>query len=387
MIAIVAFGSWVILVLWGVADGFVRSMTESQARFDQGDLQLRAAGYAADPVPSHGLTAAQSDGLETLLAGFPAIDAAPRLAAFGLLRSAYGSDGVEIRGIDPEREREVTTLHTALIEGRFVQTSGEIALPVALAESLDIRLGERVVLVGQGTSGTESIALRTVGIFRVELGTLERVAVIPLEDARRLTGWAGTTAFALRLPAGASSARTIDDLESALSTARLEGVEVADYFALNPFARIMLQGTTFKMIPFVIMISLLAGFGVANTTFYSVLERTREFGVMAAVGMGRRLLAGVVLMEAIYVAAIGFIAGGGIGYGCLIYLSRVGLDFGEAMGEFGARLGIPTVMYASTSGWYWVAAFSVVVFTAVVAAWYPARRANRLEPVTAIREG
>jgi len=149
----------------------------------------------------------------------------------------------------------------------------------------------------------------------------------------------------------------------------------------------MIGGSVIKMIPFVVMISLLAGFGVANTAFYSVLERTREFGVMTAVGMSRRLLAQVVLLESVFVSAIGFLVGGGVGYGLLIYLERFGIRFGDLVPGMTDSLGIPTVIYASTSGWYWVAAFSVVVFTALVAAWYPARRANRLEPVTAIREG
>ncbi len=161
---------------------------------------------------------------------------------------------------------------------------------------------------------------------------------------------------------------------------------MADYFALNPFARLMIQGSTIKMIPMVIMIALMAGFGVANTAFYSVLERTREFGMMMALGMSRKLLASVVLMESVFVSAIGFVVGGGVGYGCLMYLSRHGFSLGELMASF-SEVGIPTTLYASTSGWYWVAAFSVVVFTALVAAWYPARRARRLEPVVAIREG
>ncbi len=148
----------------------------------------------------------------------------------------------------------------------------------------------------------------------------------------------------------------------------------------------MIAGSTLKMIPFVLMISLMAGFGVANTAFYSVLERTREFGVMTAVGMSRKLLARLVLLESTMVAAIGFLLGGGLGYWGLLYLSRNGLSL-SIFEEIGRGVGLPKVIYASSSGWYWVAAFSVVVFTALTAAWYPARRVNRLEPVTAIREG
>jgi len=387
MIGIVAFGSWVILVLWGISDGFIRSMTDTQVVYNQADLQLRARGYTDDPVPSNGLTLAQVRAAQEALRD-PRVQAtSPRLEASGLLRSTYGSDGVVIRGIDPVSEQRVTRLHDAVVEGRFVAGPGEILLPAKLAQSLDIRVGERVVLLAQGESGTTSRAFRAVGFHRVELGALDRVVAVSLEDAQALFEWPGLTAIAIHLRSGAPSSRDTAALRAQLLTAGVDGIEVADYFAMNPLARIMLQGATLKMIPFVIMISLMAGFGVANTAFYSVLERTREFGVMTAVGMSRRLLARVVLMESVFVAAIGFVIGGGIGYGCLIYLSRHGLDFGEVIAGFGSDLGIPTIMYASTSGWYWVAAFSVVVFTALVAAWYPARRANRLEPVTAIREG
>ena len=387
MIGIVAFGSWVILVLWGISDGFIRSMTDTQVVYNQADLQLRARGYTDDPVPSNGLTLDQVRAVQEALTD-PRVQAtSPRLEASGLLRSTYGSDGVVIRGIDPVLEQRVTRLHDAVVEGRFVAGPGEILLPAKLAQSLDIRVGERVVLLAQGESGTTSRAFRAVGFHRVELGALDRVVAVSLEDARALCGWPGLTSIAIRLRSGAPSSRDAAALRAQLLASGVDGIEVADYFAMNPLARVMLQGATLKMIPFVIMISLMAGFGVANTAFYSVLERTREFGVMTAVGMSRRLLARVVLMESVFVAAIGFVIGGGIGYGCLIYLSRHGLDFGEVIAGFGSDLGIPTIMYASTSGWYWVAAFSVVVFTALVAAWYPARRANRLEPVTAIREG
>jgi len=131
---------------------------------------------------------------------------------------------------------------------------------------------------------------------------------------------------------------------------------------------------------------MLAGFGVANTSFYSVLERTREFGVMKAVGMNRKLLTRLVLLESTFVAAIGFVIGGGLGYWGLWVLSRTGIRL-SIVADISKNIGFPKVIYVSASGWYMLAAFSVVVCTALTAAWYPARRVNRLNPVSAIREG
>jgi ABC-type lipoprotein release transport system permease subunit len=385
MIATVAFGSWVILVMWGITDGLFSSMTNSQTTQNQGAFQVRAVGYADDPIPSNGLTLEELERAETALGDLRIRAISPRLEAFGILRSAYGTEGVAIRGIDPVQERLVTNLQDVLTEGRYLEGQGEVLLSTWMAESLDVRVGERVVLLTSGDGGTASLASTAVGLFSSTVIELKRVAMIPIDDARSLTGWAGATAIAVSLLPGSSSARTVKRAEALLESE--PKLEVADYFTLNPMARLVVQGGTVKMIPFVIMIAVLVGFGVANTTFYSVLERTREFGVMTALGMSRRRLARVILLESVFVSAIGFAIGGSIGYGFLLYMSRVGLDFGNLIGDLGGGFGMPTIIYTSTSGWYWVGAFSVVVFTALAAAWYPARRVNHLEPVTAIREG
>jgi ABC-type lipoprotein release transport system permease subunit len=360
-------------------------MTHSQVAQNQGAFQIRAAGYAEDPVPSSGLRPADLVRIESALAGLRLRATAPRLEVYGMIRSAYGSDGVTIRGVDPTREPRVTDLQDSLTAGRYLAGPGEVLLSQQLAGDLDVRVGERVVLLASGADGTTSQAFQAVGLFSSTVTELERVALVSIVDARALTGWDGVTALAVALPPGASTSNVVARARELL--AGQSGVEVADYFGLNPLARLMVQGSTIKMIPFVVLISLLVGFGVANTTFYSVLERTREFGVMTALGMSRRQLARMVLVESVFVSAIGFAVGGSIGYGALLYMARVGLDLTPLMAGFGAELGIPTVIYASASGLYWLAALSVVVFTALVAAWYPARRANRLEPVTAIREG
>ena len=384
MIATVAVGSLVILVLFGLTDGMVGSLTATQIDWNQGNFQVRTAAYADDPIPENALSPEQVAAATVGLADMRTVGIAPRMETYGMLRSAYGTDGVLLRGIDPARESLVTNLDELIVEGRYLDAEGQILLPTAMAEELDVRVGERVVVLAIGTDGTDSRAFLVAGLFEPPSFELERMAMASIDDVRSVTGMDGATALAIALPKGTSDSRAVEEARQLL--ADRPGIVVADYFDLNPFARFMISGATIKMIPFVIMISLMAGFGVANTAFYSVLERTREFGVMTAVGMSRKLLARMVLIESTIVAAIGFVVGGGLGYGLLLYLSRNGWDISMLTDMVGS-VGVPRVVYASTSGWYWVAALSVVVFTALAAAWYPARRVNRLEPVTAIREG
>jgi ABC-type lipoprotein release transport system permease subunit len=386
MIAIVAFGSALILVMWGLTDGFIESMISTQIDYDSGDFQARRIGYGDDPLPQNGLTPADVAEIESALSAFPSSwTSTVRLATGGLLRSAYGTLGVSVRGIDPARESAVTLAGTTVVDGRFVAAPGEIVLGQNAAEDLDVRVGERVVLLAVTEGSTASRSFRMVGIINSGLSTLESTVFTHIDDVRALTNWPGASAVVVSIPKGTSRNRSAARLEEALA-GRVDA-EVSTFFELNPMIEVMLSGSAVKLTPFVILVALLAGFGVANTVFYSVLERTREFGMMTAVGMGTRQLGLVILFESVYVSAIGFLIGGGVGYWVLLYLSRVGINFRNLIGDIGDAFGMPTTLYASTSGFYWLASFSVVVFTGLIAAWYPARRAARLEPVTAIREG
>jgi len=384
MIATVAMGGLVILVLFGLSDGVIDSMTAAQIDWNQGSFQVRAVSYANDSIPENGLSPEQVASATSALATMQTSGITPRMETFGMIRTAYGTDGVSLRGIDPVTEASVTKLDELIVEGHYLDGDGQVLLSSVMAEDLDIRVGERVVILAISTEGTESRAFIVAGLFQSASFDLEQVAMVSINDVQAMTGLVGATTLVIALPRGISASRSVTEAKRLL--ADIAGVEVADYFDLNPFARFIIAGSTIKMIPFVLMISLMAGSGVANTAFYSVLERTREFGVMKAVGMSSKLLARLVLLESTIVAAIGFVVGGGLGYLGLLYLNRTGMNL-SFIADISKGIGLPKVIYASSSGWYWLAAFSVVVFTAVAAAWYPARRVNRLEPVMAIREG
>jgi len=381
MVAMVALGTWAIVVLWGVTEGFYQTMVEAQVRWDTGDLQIHRPGYLEDPQPEKSLSEHDIQAIEARLAAEPAVRAfSKRLKLEGLLKSAYGATGVEIRGVELPTETQVTRIAEALVEGDFLKGPGEIVLGLPLARDLDVRLGERVVLEAQGLKKPTSRAFRVAGFLSTGLAKLDRSTVwISLEDAQGLAGMTGITEIAVALKPGTPPQRMAAKLQKALDHYR-----VATILEINPLLANVIKISYIEMTPTMLILALLAGFGVANTVMFTVLERTREFGVLIALGLKPKRLARLVLAESVLASALGFALGGLGGYAVNAYLAIHGADFGFYADAF-PDLGMPRVIYAATSGWYWLYGLVVVGLTALVAAWYPARRAARLEPTEAMR--
>ncbi|MCD5408936.1 ABC transporter permease, partial [Candidatus Bipolaricaulota bacterium] len=229
MISIVAFGSFCIIVVWGVTDGWLKTMTHAQISLDQGDLKVFSAGYRQDPVPGKGLFPEALARAWAEVGKIPGANAAPRLVLFGMLRSAYGAQGVEIRGVDPIQEPQVTELDRRIVEGDWLSGPGQLLLSTTLAKELDVRLGERVVLLAQGERGPASQAFVVVGLYSSGFPRLDRATVlVPLEEARALSGYPGATELVVRLSGGRREA--VARLQAALG----EDYEVAGFFELNP---------------------------------------------------------------------------------------------------------------------------------------------------------
>lgn len=383
MVAVVALSTWAIVVMWGLTDGFTRTTIDAQLRLNTGDLQVHRMGYLEDRDPSSALDVDQLSRVRDRLDHTESVEAASaRIEANGLLKSAYGSTGVAIRGVELPNETRVTDVVESLASGEYLTGDHQIVLGAALARDLDVRLGERVVLETQGTERQESRAFRLVGTIETGLTMLDRrTAFIPLADAQALTGITGATTIAVALVPGASVEAVAAQLEASLG----DGFAASTLFDLNPLLGDMVKIGTFEMMPTMIVLSLLAGFGVANTVMFTVLERTREFGVLTAVGLKPRKLGQLILVESTLASLLGFAIGGTVGYGVNAYLARYGIDMSFYPESFSGAIGMPHVLYAETSGWYWLYGLSVVILTALMAAWYPARRATKLEPTEAMR--
>ena len=150
----------------------------------------------------------------------------------------------------------MTHLDELVIEGGYLTAPGQVLISDIVAENLDIRVGERVVILAIGAEGAESKAFTVAGLFQAPSSDLEQTAMASLDDVQAMSGFVGATSIAVSLPREASDSRAVAEARELL--AGHTGIVVADYYDLNPFARFMVAGATIKMIPFVVMISLMA---------------------------------------------------------------------------------------------------------------------------------
>ena len=324
--------------------------------------------------------------IERVLASDPAIDAfEPRIAITGLISSAKDSNGVLICGVDPARDPRVTTMRTYLQRGAYL-TGGprEIFLGDTLADALDLRLGDKAVILGQASDGSMGADnYRVVGLYHTGSATFDKqivfVPLASLQETLAMEGRANQVVIRLREPerleeARARLARALKALPVQVLTWRevdeeLVGVQTYQ----NAILKIVLA-----------IVFLIVALGILNTVFMSLFERVREFGVLKAIGARPGVLLRLVLAESCMLGALGGACGLAGGSALIRYFGAQGLPLplGDTLAVF---LPFDTVLHLRFDWPTHRAALIAVVVTSLLAALPPALRAARMKPAECLR--
>jgi putative ABC transport system permease protein len=312
---------------------------------------------------------------------------AARAEAFALASSDKRSFGILLTGVQPQREPLVSTFPGLLRQGRYLEEGGaeEIVVGAVLAENLKVGPGDEVTFLGSGRDGSFAAAIATVvGIVETGIEEVDRgIAQVPLAWFQQVftMGDAGHSVV-IRLP-------SLDRVEGAV--ARLEAMladqpelVVLDWDALQPGLRQAIASDMASGWFMYGVLLLLVAFSVLNTQLMSVLERTREFGVMLALGMRPGGLARLVGMETLLLAGLGLALGVLLGALLTWYLSHTGFTY-PGMDEMAAKFNLPGRMYPKISLLSLLVGPALVFVGAMLAALYPALRLLRLQPVAAMR--
>jgi ABC-type lipoprotein release transport system permease subunit len=384
LLATISFGLWAMLFFAAFIRGWSDDETHSAIQTLTGHLQIHAPGYLDDPSVDRSMPA--PDGaLRRLLDGpdVRAWDARVRCPAVAM--SERETAGISLVGLDPAREVGLSFLPGAVTAGRDLEGVDDrgIVLGRALAARLDTGIGKRVVIMSQGAGGAVvDRGFRVVGLFDADRESTEMTfAFVGRATAADMLGLGD------RVSEVAVTLRQPERLEGFVARARgaAAGLDVQPWTTLEPLAHAMVAlGRAWIWIFYVVMYVAMA-FGLVNTLLMAVAERTREFGLVQALGMGPRRIVAQVLVESSLLLAAGIALGGLLAAGSLALLHG-GLDFSSVAA--GAEMwGMSKVIHPTLGLGDVVGAVLFIIVLELAASLVPALRASRRVPIEALTRG
>jgi ABC-type lipoprotein release transport system permease subunit len=379
----------IVVGIWAVtfSVGFINSLSAGFIRnaifHDYSHLQLHHPQFRQEPDVLLALPGSQD--LAGGLGARPEVKAlSSRLLVQAMVASSRTSAGVQVYGIDPAAEAHVTRLDSLLTAGSYFADKPRNAVLMSrkLADKLKVRLRSKVVLTFQDQNGdVVAGAFRIRGLFNSPSPRInEGVVYVRRQDLARLVGsdtLVHEIAVLLHHPAQAPGlARQLAGGQA--------GIQVRTWQQLAPELQLMQQQSTISMLILLVILMLALAFGIVNTMLMAVLERTHELGMLLAVGMNKRRVFSMVLVETVYLALVGGPLGCLLGFVTISWLGRTGVDL-SAYGQGLKHFGYNTLLYPYVVPAEYLLMAGSVVLTALLAAVYPAYKAVSLRPVEALR--
>ncbi|MDA2938005.1 ABC transporter permease [Acidobacteria bacterium AH-259-A15] len=383
-VSTVSLGLALLLISLGLGDGSHQQMIDSAVRMGVGHLVIQQTGYQEGAEIDRTLAPSQvidaESWIEEQRSRFPIRDRLRRVFASGLASSADGSTGAQIIGIQPEREMRASLFDEKLIQGRFLHEEGvdQVVLGEGMARKLKLELGEKMVLMAQAayTSEIESKLVRVTGIIRTGLEQFDQMLVLMhLDTAQEFLGL-GTSVHQVAI---FLEDELLSEALAALGKKELPELEVLHWGEALPELRDYIRVDDGGNYVFHVFIFLLIAFTVMNTLLMSVLERSREFALLDALGLAPGKRFAMVLVEGTLVALLSALVGGLLGYSGHLYLHVHGLPIDAFYsGDISAAgVTLDPVLYSDLSFNRIAGSVSLVMILTLLLALLPALRAAR----------
>ncbi len=309
----------------------------------------------------------------------------PRLESVALISHGNVTKVSPVIGIEPVREDAMTGLGRRLVDGVTLSQwkSGALAAE-GLARMLHARVGDSIVIYGQGYQGVTAAAIMPIaGIVKFAVPDLNNAMVyVPLSEAQNLYSAPGrVTSLAIlldrdkELENAAASVRAMTDSTKEVMTWREMMPELLQAIAAD-------DGATIIML---LILYVVIGFGIFGTVMMMTAERLREFGMTIALGMKRRRLMAVAIIEALVVSIMGAFAGILVSIPVVVYFHRfpvrLGGDYAKAMLAYGME----PLLQVSLDPIVFYGQALVVLALGLISGLYPVLVLRSLEPVRAMR--
>ncbi len=391
-VAATVFAIFLVIISVGMATGVHEKMIEDAVRLASGHVAISGAGYRQSMtleqfVPWDGR-------LEEVIEAAPNVRAwAPRISSFALISYDDQSQGGMVIGVDPAREKNVSEFSQKVNEGRFVSvdpgpTVREIVLGRKLADRLGVGLGDEILLYGVAYSLETAYELFTVvGTMALPDHRLERnLAIVHIQVASEFYVYEDRiTEVAILASEAAESDSLLADLEIALAARFGDQLELQTYEQIMPgLVQLILIDDAGMYITLIILI-VVVGFGILNTILMAILERTRELGVVLALGLKPMALFRMIYLESMLLAGVGLVIGLSLALPLLAWLHGIEVPLGGDIAKGTELFGMEPTLTFKLNMINPIGSTITILVVAAIAAFYPALKASRARPIDALR--
>lgn len=388
----IAVAVMIAVYLWSLIVGIMDDLFDNMIRLTCGHVRILNTDYVKRErmMP---LEANIPDYLavEKIVAANPNVTLTVGRIKFGVLLEHQDENKPVIGvGIVPENESQISHLDQKIIQGRMIKSGQEeMNIGVILARELGLNLGDTLTVITQTAYGSISaMNLKIVGIFSFGVQSIDKITFyIPLDKAQPLLDLdnAVTEIFIYvkdkdNAPEVAKEIKaSLDQVYPGKYTTKAWQDQEVLYFYMT------IARNVYGFLYFLVLF--LASFTILNTMFMAVLERTKEIGMMKALGMKNRQVMVVILLEAMLIGTIASFIGAVWGSGVAYYLATKGIDFTATFEKMGTVNFPLSYVYRAVFSWGIIFfGFCMGVLFSVVAAIPPALRAAKMEPTEALRE-
>jgi ABC-type lipoprotein release transport system permease subunit len=376
----VAGGAAALVFMMGMNNGLAELMVSNSVGLMLGHVQVDSAKGQRTIAEAPVLVAA--DGL-IAVAG-----SSGRLEVPALVRRSGGMTGIVLFGLDAERERGTSSFNSLVIAGTLPQPRDRSGITIGplLAEQLSLGLGDWLeVFYMDAMSRTVAVRLRVCGILRTGSEDLDlRLGVVALPLAKQFSGGEGVAKVVLK----AVNNRRADEVTQTLrATLDPQVYRVRAWHEVSPFMKGMVSFQYGSINVVLAVLYLVVGAGVAAIQLLGVVTRTREFGVLAAIGFTPRRIVGLVAFETLFIGAIAVLAGLAVGASVAALVSQLGgIDVRIVGGEnLEALIGLDPHLKPALDPRTFAFAVGLLAPVLVLGGVLPALRAASMTPMEALR--
>jgi ABC-type lipoprotein release transport system permease subunit len=369
----------------GLIGGFEQAIYGNAIQLLGGNVQVHAPGYNEKAGRKPLLPLENPDAVVNAAEAHPdVVIASKRIVTGGMVTNREGAFAVSIIGVEVEKESKITPVAETITQGRYLNSDdGDmIVIGQGLATAMDVKVGDRITLVGN--SKNEQSRQRTmtvVGIYDVGVPSVEKTTIyMALAEAQQLYGLDGkVTEVVISLKQIGQEAGVIAAIHKSAP-----GYEVESWETSIPDLKQTMDMKTGVMSVFGVFMIGIVAIGILNLLMMAVFERTREIGIIGALGLKPREITLLFLLEGILIGLMGAVVGAVLGTVFNGIFSVVGFDYTQFadLTEYTAL--ISGRIYTSLVPMKILQHALTVAIISAIAALYPAVEASRREPAEAL---